>query len=101
VEVGEGGRLSIPRPRGDKLPFTCWIQILSTPGTRIQVYSFISGTRIQVYPPLAPGYRYIQSALAPGYRYIHPWHQDTGIFIQLRHQDTVISTPGNIGTQVY
>jgi hypothetical protein len=41
VETGESGRLNIPRPRGDKLPFTCWIQLVSTPGNRMQVSSSI------------------------------------------------------------
>ena len=37
-ELGEMGRVQIPRPRGDKLPFTCFITFSSPPSTRIQVY---------------------------------------------------------------
>ena len=38
-ELGEMGRVQIPRPRGDKLPFTCFISFYSPPSTRIQVYT--------------------------------------------------------------
>ena len=68
-ELGEMGRVQIPRPRGDKLPFTCFITFSSPPSTRIQVYQT---QRRYPFPLL----------LVLEYIYIRPRGQDTGILYQ-------------------
>jgi hypothetical protein len=73
--------MNIPRSTGGKLPFSCWIRLISTPGNRVEVTKVWRGRETE-YPSVIM--RQVTFHLLDKADN-HFWKQDTGAYTLYLH----------------